>query len=75
MMERPDEFNKILEKAIRYHMQDFRVHGLGQKNVNRIKAFFSQKSVNPDDKYIFQKKYEKVVPAYVIEYVVTIIGV
>ena len=66
------EFDKILSKAIKYHMVDFRVHALGAQNVRIIKDFF--KTIDSKDyNIVWKKKYERIVPALVIEYVVTIL--
>jgi hypothetical protein len=67
-------FNEMLEKAVKYHMNDFRIHGLGNQNVSIIKQFFLAKKTAPDDKYIFRKTYEKTDHPLVIEYVITIIN-
>lgn len=67
------EFNQMVEKALNYHMIDFRVHGLGKNNVYAIKDFFLLKQAEPDERYIFKKGYEKEDPFLVIEYVVSMI--
>lgn len=68
------EFNAMLEKAIKYHMQDFRIHGIGKQNVATIQAFFDKlpSSVEPE-KFIAQKRYERSDPSASVEYIVTII--
>lgn len=66
------EFNAMVEKALKYHMKDFRVHGLGVQNVKTIKEFFADKKHSESDKYFIQKVIEKVTPSLVIEYKITI---
>lgn len=66
-----EEFNKMIDKAQKYHMTDFRVHGLGENNVNAIKAFFSQREEEPDENFTIQLMYEKQYPTLSIEYIVT----
>ena len=67
-------FNEMLEKAIKYHIKHFHVHGLGYQNVSNIKEFFSKKPIDPENKYIVQKEYENSEPALVVVYGITIIG-
>lgn len=66
-----EEFNKMVDKAQKYHMTDFRVHGLGENNVNTIKKFFAVRDVDPDENFTIQLIYEKQYPILSIEYIVT----
>lgn len=69
-----NEFDKILTKAIRYHMRDFRIHGLGRQNVTNIKAFVAQVESQPDVPFIIQKTDEKSDGSWwVVEYNVRIL--
>lgn len=66
-----NEFSQMLNKVVKYHMKNFRVHGLGNKNVNAIKEFFNKKNMAAENLF-WQKKYEKKDPV-IIEYVVTVL--
>lgn len=66
-----DEFENILTRAMRFHMNDFRIHALGRSNVKAIKDFFSKKSED-EREYTWSVKYERNDPQSVIEYVVTV---
>lgn len=72
--EMEDEFQKILERALRYHIKEFRIHGLGVQNVATLKQFFSEKEITPEDKFIFKKGEERTSPAFVIEYIITLLN-
>ncbi len=66
-------FNEMIDKAVKYRMKHFHIHGLGYQNVSNIKEFFAKKPIDPEDKYIFKKEYENTEPALVIVYGITII--
>jgi hypothetical protein len=68
-----EEFTKMVDKAQRYHMVDFRIHGLGENNVNTIKSFFANRIEEPDEKFDIAVRYEKKLPTRSIEYVVTML--
>lgn len=53
-------FDEMLEKALKYHMADFRVHGLGVQNVATIKTFFSLRQAEPDNRFIVRRIFEKI---------------
>ncbi len=66
-------FEQMVEKAEKYHMHDFRIHGLGEKNVENIKKFFATRTPKDDENFIIQKEYEKVTEPPAIEYAVIFI--
>ena len=66
-----EEFDKMVDKAQKYHMTDFRVHGLGENNVPAIKAFFAKREEDSDENFTIQLMYEKQYPSLSIEYIVT----
>ena len=69
------EFDNMIAKGLKYHMRDFRVHGIGSQNVFSIKRFFSTRAAAENEKFIIQKTYESAssisIPA--IEYTVTFV--
>lgn len=62
------EVNIMVEKALKYHMEDFRIHGKGKVNVQNIKEFASLRT--DDDDYIMRLVYDD--PKLAIEYIVEI---
>lgn len=67
------EFNLMLEKALKYHITEFRIHGLGTQNVATIKEFFLNKAADPENRYIIKKFYESE-KEFIIVYTVTLIS-
>ena len=65
------EFEKILEKSIKYHMKDFRIHGLGSQNVSAINDFITKRQ-SQECNFTIKKRYEKYDPFVVVEYEVKI---
>ncbi len=62
--------DKMVAKATRFHMGDFRVHGKGQKNVSNLQRFVSSRT--HEEGYIVKKVFEDLkIPA--VEYIVEII--
>lgn len=60
--------NEMVNKAIKYHMDDFRIHGKGQVNFENLKNFVASRSPK-DDGYIIKRVYENLnIPA--VEYMV-----
>lgn len=67
------QINIMVEKAINYHMPDFRVHGKGKNNVSNINEFI--KSRNGKEGYTIHKVNNQIYdnPALlVVEYIFTI---
>ena len=67
-----EEFSKMVDKALKYHMADFRVHALGIVNVTAIKTFFQTRVADADEKFTVQIKYEKAFPMVATEYIITL---
>ncbi len=65
------EFEVMLQKATKYHMEGFRIHGIGTQNVSTIKNFFNNRVNSPEDNFIVKREYEKVDPP-AVEYEVII---
>ena len=66
-----EEFYKMVDKALKYHMNDFRVHGLGEVNVSSIKNFFNHRVASSEEKFVIKKRYETEFPTVSIEYIIT----
>ncbi|HEX7413832.1 MAG TPA: hypothetical protein VF411_07275 [Bacteroidia bacterium] len=65
------EINIMAEKAIRYHMDDFRVHGRGRHNIDNIEKYVKSISEETDLGFEIKKAYynERL---SVVEYIVEI---
>lgn len=66
------QFLDMVAKGIKYHMEDFRVHGMGAQNVKNIQEFFKNLQKEKDKRFVFRKKSEQKHPP-AIEYLVTFI--
>ncbi|MHB8261687.1 MAG: hypothetical protein ACYDCN_14720 [Bacteroidia bacterium] len=65
-------FNFMVEKALKYHLKEFRIHGKGLVNVSKIQKFVEEQAKNPNETYTIEKLYyDKRFAA--IEYMVEII--
>ncbi len=64
------EFWRMVDKALRYHMKDFRIHGMGEVNVTTIKEFFRDRHSDPEEPFTIHVDTEKSYPTYAIEYIV-----
>lgn len=64
------EVNEMVEKAIKYHMDDFRLHGKGKTNVTRIEKFVKLRT--DKDGYKIEKVYDDP-KLSAVEYLVKII--
>lgn len=65
-----NEFNLMIAKARKYHMADFRIHGLGAINVTNIKKFFENRKKEENENFEVVKEIERAKPPSV-EYSVT----
>lgn len=66
-----EEFFIILSKAIKYHIKEFTIHGLGPTNVEIIKQFVAAHSSPEEERFVIKKGKESVTPL-AIQYIVTI---
>ncbi|MBI4932208.1 MAG: hypothetical protein HY841_15725 [Bacteroidetes bacterium] len=64
-------FEVMLDKALRYHMKEFRIHGKGKINVINIKKFVSERKITAEDVYTIKKVYDDL-DLFAIEYIVEI---
>lgn len=60
----------MVDKAIKYHMSDFRIHGIGKLNVACIKKFVSERTEEDKENYEIRQVYDDV---NAIEYMVIVI--
>ena len=60
-------FDAMVEKALKYKLSDFRIHGFGGKNVDIIKQFLHDRIIDEDEIFEIVLKEEKQNPA-AIEY-------
>jgi len=53
-----EEFETMLAKAIKYHMNEFRIHGKGKTNVINIKKFITNLHISAEDSFTIKKVYD-----------------
>lgn len=61
------EFNSMVAKGLKYHMKDFRIHGMGAVNVANLKSFFAEREKKEGERFLVKKDFEKMTPA-IIQY-------
>lgn len=67
-----NEFNSMIEKGLKYHMSDFRIHGMGITNVANLKTFFSEREKGENERFLVKKDFEKMTPAIILYSVILI---
>jgi hypothetical protein len=67
-----DEVEKMVSKAIKYRMDDFKIHGIGKSNIENLKKYISGLEEDEDRFKIKQIYFNPKIP--VIEYVVQILN-
>lgn len=67
-----EQFSRMVDKALRYHMKDFRVHALGEQNVTVLKKFFADRKPTEGDRFVIKKRYDTELPTYSTEYIITV---
>ncbi len=73
VVEIEDEFEKMVNKALIYHMADFRVHALGDANVKTLKAFFDNRIADEAERFKIRRVYETSYPSFATEYIITML--
>lgn len=69
-----EEFNRMLEKAIKYRVKEFSILGLGSRNVGVIKDFVDKKAnISDEDRQFFIQKRRETQNPLAIEYIVKMI--
>lgn len=66
------EFNSMIDKAVKYHIKEFAIHGLGGQNVANINEFVNTKTNSEEKRFIIKKVKETKNPV-AIQYIVTMI--
>lgn len=53
------QFDEMVEKGFKYHMTDFRIHGIGEANVVKVKRFFEERRKDENERFTCARTLDK----------------